>query len=220
VATISADGEPVWTNHLSTSGNEHHEDAQWSTHVVDLAGFADDGSVVLAWEMDSGEGTTRGGWTLDDVCLYAPATPDNRLAITDFSASDGEADRVILSWTNGKHAPLARVVVVRKEGGEMPAGPEDGAVVFEDDAPAIGAAASAEDATAEPGHVYGYAVFASDGTDWLSTATEGRNADLGGAAEAEGLGCGCASPGPAGTGAGALVSLLSVARRRRQSVRA
>ena len=69
--------------------------------------------VSIAWEIISDAGLSMGGWTIDDVCLYAPATPNNRLAVTDFQATDDVEGGITLSWTQPKFAPVERVVVIR-----------------------------------------------------------------------------------------------------------
>jgi MYXO-CTERM domain-containing protein len=218
-ARITADGATVWSNWASgEDGADHTRDKQWMAHVVPLDGAGDDGTVQVAWEIESDQGLHFGGWNVDDVCVFAPATPDNRLAIVDFVASDNSVGAVTLTWTNPRHAPLVRVVVVRKDG-SFPTGPTDGAVVFDDAAPAVEAAMSATDATATPGVEGFYAVYASDGTDWLSTPVEGKNADRGslngdGPEVAPG---GCACDARSGAAGWAVVPLALAALLRRRS---
>lgn len=84
-ASIFANGSVVWTNGEG-SGTEHHTDDQWAPHAVPLNVA---GSVELAFDLVSDSGLELGGWTIDDVCIFVPATPDNRLGITDFAASEG-----------------------------------------------------------------------------------------------------------------------------------
>lgn len=70
----SADDTVVWANHVSGSENsdhdEHHQDAEWISHSVVLDGVTD-GKVRIGWEVLTDEGLTMGGWTIDDVCVYA-----------------------------------------------------------------------------------------------------------------------------------------------------
>jgi uncharacterized protein (TIGR03382 family) len=222
-ARIFADDDVVWDNHSSAAGDEHHRDTAWAPHAIDLEGAADDGEVVLAWEIESDQGLTMGGWTLDDVCIYAPATPDNRLGIHDFAATDGETGGVTLTWTNPLHDPLERVVVVRKEG-SWPTGPTDGAVVFEDGAPVVAAPISVLDVDVDDDVVYSYAVYAHDGDLWLSYTIQGMNADLGsadmpveetGGPDLERGGCACGTTAPAGSWTAGLALLALLQRRRR-----
>jgi uncharacterized protein (TIGR03382 family) len=231
-ARVLADGQEIWSNWSSSSGEEHHQDGQWAPQAIDLLENGDDGSVELAWEIETDEGLTMGGWNIDDVCVYAPATPDNRLGITDFQAGDDEEGGVTLTWTSPRHLPIDRVVVVRSESA-FPAGPTDGSVVYEDGAPEVETPMSVRDETAEGGVQYYYAVFASDGTDWLSYSTEGVNADRGNALDgqtgvtqdppdedtASGCGCASSSAGPWGP-VGLLLASLAVLRRRSASARA
>ncbi len=214
-ARLFADGNEVWANHASTVGDEHSKDSQWAAQVIDLAGAADDGAVVLQWELESDEGLGMGGWNIDDVCLYAPSTPENRLAISDFEAGDEEEGGITLTWTNPRFAPVERVVVVRATDA-FPTGPEDGDVVY--DSPVeVGAPVSFVDDTARKRHGYYYAVYATDGTNWLSTTVDGLNADIGSTAGAADRGCGCdgTSSGVGIGGAGLGLAVLLTARRRR-----
>ncbi|HMV66992.1 MAG TPA: hypothetical protein PKA64_09090 [Myxococcota bacterium] len=216
-ARIRADGQAVWTNFESDvdNGVQHHLDDRWETHVVKLAGQADDGKVELAWDLQSDQGLAFGGWTLDDVCLYAPATPDNRLGVHDLVVTGDRRADVTLTWTQPLHAPVTEVVVVKKVGGP-PTSHTDGKVVFSTKDVAVGAAASAQD-HAGPGEVW-YAVYASDGEHWLSWTREGFNAaavDLDADGEPD-AGCGCATGGASWSWVGAL-GLLAATRRRRVS---
>jgi len=218
-ARILADGDVVWSNYSSEQqeGGFHHEDRRWVQHSVDLRGAADDGEVVLSWEIETDQGLHLAGWNIDDVALYAPATPNNRLAITDLVAGDDEDGGVTVTWTNPQYAPLERVIVVRKEG-ELPTGPSDGEVVFTDDAPELGAPSSTVDTGGKSGQVYWYAAYGDDGTDTLGWTVEGWNADQGsGTGQSSGIaGCSCSTTPSGGhlawLGLGGLVFLL----RRRQ----
>ncbi len=180
-ASILADGEIVWSNWGTdaSGGEEHHIDTQWMPHSVALGAAADDYVVAVSWELESDGGLAYGGWNLDDVCVYAPATADNRLGIIDFVASDdADSDAVVMTWTHPRHAPVEQVKVVRRAD-RYPGSVDDGDVVYTEDAPTPGAAAEAVDETAL-GSFY-YAVYGFDGTSWLSWTVEGWNADTGAA---------------------------------------
>jgi hypothetical protein len=213
-ARIRADGQSVWINHGSDANNgvQHHLDDRWASHVVPLAGQADDGKVQLAWELQTDQGLAFGGWNIDDVCLYAPATADNRLGINDLIVTGDGRSKVSLSWTQPLHAPVTEVVVVKKRGGP-PTSHTDGEVVFSTADVELGATASTTD-KAGAGQVW-YAVYASDGEQWLSWTREGYNA---GAVDLDGdgvpdAGCGCTSGGGfSWAGLGVVGALL--ARRR------
>lgn len=216
-ATITADGADVWENWGSTGGTDTTQDSQWSAQAIDLAGAADDGSVVLSWSLASDQGATFGGWTIDDVQLFAPATPDNRLGIDDFQAGDQEDGGITLTWTQPKHAPVERIVVVRGKDA-FPTGPTDGDVVY-DEAPEVGAPVSFRDEDVKKHRSYFYAVYAFDGTDWLSSTVEGLNADIGSTVGADPndptkKGCGC-DTGNGGVAWLAVGLALVAARRRR-----
>lgn len=218
LAQILADGEVVWTNHVSgdAAGDEHHLDARWVQHSVDLGEATADGAVELAWELITDEGGGFGGWNLDDVCLFAPATPNNRLAIVDFQARAGDADGVALRWTHPEWAPVTEVLVVRTQG-EPPTGPADGTPIYSTQNPDLGAPAVAYDLGAELGEDYWYAVYARDGEDWLGWTVEGRNLasarGTGGGIRAAGCGCTTASA-PSLLGMLPFALLLFVRRRR------
>jgi hypothetical protein len=213
-ATVSADDVELWTNHASEGGVAHTQDRGWAAQALDLAGAGDDGEVVIAWTLATDESMNFGGWTIDDVCVYAPATPDNRLGISDFTASDDREDGVELRWTQPLHGPVERVVVVRKADG-MPTGPDDGEVVYTDDSPEIGAEVSVLDEEPNRKTTYTYAVYAFDGEQWLSWTREGFNADVGGRAKRD---CGCVTSGP-GAGWPLLLGALALVRRSRYARR-
>lgn len=71
-ANVLANGELVWTNYSSDreSGTDHHQDDQWMLHSIPIE--ADDSGVLtIEWEIDTDRGLSMGGWTIDDVCVYA-----------------------------------------------------------------------------------------------------------------------------------------------------
>ncbi|NCG17890.1 MAG: hypothetical protein GWP91_02615 [Rhodobacterales bacterium] len=221
-ARISADDDVVWRNIATgeNDGGKHHIEDQWTPHAVGLDGAGDDGSVQLSWTITSDGGLTFGGWTLDDVCIYAPDTPDNRLGISDLVAvRDGAVIR--LSWTNPLHAPLSGVTLVRNAQ-HMPASPADGTLVFSSTRAEVGDILDFIDVGAPASDVY-YALYATDGENVLSWTREGFNAAFvvgNGPASSNGdgnggAGCGCnAGSTPGGWTWLAALSLLLVRRRR------
>lgn len=217
---ILADGEIVWTNYSSNSqdGGFHHEDGRWVQHSVDLGDATADGEVTLAWEIITDQGLALGGWTIDDVNLYAPATPNNRLAIIDFVAEDDGEGGSELTWTNPQYAPLEEVIIVRKEGA-LPTGPTDGEVVHVDTDPELGAPNSFFDETGGRGTVYYYAAYGGDGSDTLGWTVEGWNADTGSGTgqPSSGIsGCSCnTTPGTGHLAWLGLGGLVLMWRRRR-----
>lgn len=218
-AQILADGELVWTNYSSetTEGGEHHEDRRWVIHSVDLGDATSDGELVLSWEIITDQGLHMGGWNIDDVQLLAPATPNNRLAITDFEAGDDQQGGSILSWTNPKYAPLERVIIVRKLK-ELPTGPDDGEIVAIIDEPELGERMRMQDTTSRPNREYGYAIYGDDGTDTLGWTVQGWNADTGsGFGQSDGIaGCSCdATSSGSGWMFFGVTGLLFALRRRR-----
>ena len=82
-ARVLANDEVIWSNHATdrSIGNEHHQDEQWVTEsfMVDLG---DAESLTLGWELQADAGLTFGGWTIDDLCVYAPAPPPPALEDT------------------------------------------------------------------------------------------------------------------------------------------
>ena len=222
-AVIVANDQEVWTNWASGDDNagEHHEDRQWVSHSVDLGGIGDQGELQIGWELHTDQALEKGGWTIDDVCFLAPATPDNRLGIVDFAAV-GDGGTAELSWTHPVHAPVSRVVVVRNFTG-FPTGWQDGEIVADIPAPLLGEPTERVDVTLD-GRAAWYAVYATDGDAWLSWTVEGWNAayvdgePYDPATDGKGAGgCGCDS-GVGGGGASAwlgVAGLVVLARRRR-----
>lgn len=213
-ARIYADDLEIWSNWATNrnDGGDHHVDDSWAAHVVDLGAEGDDGEVQISWDITSDAGLTFGGWTIDDVCIYAPATPDNRLGIDDFVVTrTPDQPAPMLAWSMPEHAPLDEVVVVRKFGG-YPTGPNDGTVVTRATSPELGAPVAFRDPGAVgKGNVF-YAVYASDGEEWLSWTREGLNA--GSLDVVEGAaGCGCNGNGGSSAGFFALLALLGFRRR-------
>jgi hypothetical protein len=170
---ITANGTEVWSNYEG-AGDDSHLDGQWVAHAVDLQGEGDQTQLEVSFELHSDGGLEFGGWTLDDVCVYAPATPDNRLGIIDFQATD-QGGPIALTWTNPIHAPVDRVVVVRRLD-DWPTSWEDGDLVAEITDPEVGEPEEVIHNNSDGASGY-YAVYASDGTDWLSWTIEGWNAD-------------------------------------------
>ena len=70
-ATITMNGEEVWSNHASVEniGDEHHQDEQWQNHSI-LLDVDDSEQAQFSWEITSDRGLTMGGWTIDNVCVY------------------------------------------------------------------------------------------------------------------------------------------------------
>ena len=191
-ARILADGEQVWTNWgTKQDGVEHHLDDQWMPHAVSLEGHTEDREVQISWEIQSDAGLYFGGWNIDDVCVVAPATANNRLGITNFNATDGLDQEIQLTWTNPNYAPLERVVVIRNAF-QQPQGPTSGQIVYDNRAPELGADIATTDTEVANGY---YAVYAYDGSEWLGWTVEGWNADNGSAT-------GMVTPGTPSTTAG------------------
>jgi len=233
LATVLANDTVVWTNRIGT-GDEHHQDGQWVSHAVDLGGIADQGEVAFRWELSSNGDAEFGGWNIDDVCVMAPATPDNRLGIVDFDASPVGDVEMALSWTHPVHAPLERVVVTRRFD-RFPEAWNDGTIVIDASDPVVGERIETLDLNFNEGASF-YAVYGFDGVAWLSWTIEGWNADtdvlVGGdpppgwvgtdvpppGVEGEGQrlgGCGCAGAGSSGGWLVVGAALLLVRRRQR-----
>jgi MYXO-CTERM domain-containing protein len=172
--------------------------------------------VRVAWRIESDGGLTYGGWNLDDVCVYAPATADNRLGISDLVvARAAGSDEVTVTFTQPRHAPVREVRVVRRRG-DWPSGPDDGDVVWSTDRPEPGEPVTVSDSAS--GADWYYAAYATDGDAWLSWTREGWNAGAIDPVPADQKGCGCASSGPGGGWLG-LAGLVVVGLRRRAARR-
>jgi hypothetical protein len=226
-AWIEVNGEKVWQSGGVPEGNGHTRDDVWVSHVVDLRGAADRGVARVDFLLDSDEGEEFGGWTIDDLCLVAPNTPDNRLGIGDLALVE-DAGVAGLTWTNPTHGPIERVVLVKRTD-RFPTSWEDGTIVADLDAPEPGSEGRAIDGPLAPDTFY--AVYATDGTDWSSFTIEGLNAlehrradalpgseGLGGDGSGSGgagpLGCACDGVGTGGAGLGIFGAALLVRRRR------
>jgi len=171
---IYANDEEVWSNWTSSGGTDHHQDNVWMTHAVDLGGRADRGEVELAWELQSDGGLEFGGWTIDDVCVYAPAHVDNRLAVLDLQAEVDDEGYVHLTWTNPDLGPYTELRIVRNDDG-FPTSVDDGEVVHTDTSPGLGDTGEATDDNDSLTAGY-YAIYTTDGDEWLSWTIEGWNA--------------------------------------------
>ena len=225
-ANVLVDDVLAWTNHATSqaAGDEHHEDEQWALASV-IADDSDlDGSVTIAWQIDSDQGLYFAGWNIDDVAVYAPPTPRNLMTVLDFDASEGEPG-LVLSWTNPSYDGLAELQVVYRADA-YPSGHEDpqGVVVLHIDGPEPGEVAG-HTVTDAPAGVGYYAVFAADGEGtWTRGGYEGYNADQGSpdtwtgddTGGVTGPSCGCASGRSSGSGAGLLVGLLGLVGLRRR----
>jgi len=171
-AEIVVNGTEVWQNRVG-AGSEHHIDAEWINHAVRLPP-ADRGRADVTWRLTSDPGLEFGGWTIDDVCVVVPATADNRLSIDDLTAETLSYTDVRLSWTHPAHAPVERVKLVRNFD-RFPQDHTDGMPIAEYTKPALDAPVVFDDVNYDYGDSY-YAVYAYDGTDWLSWTIEGLNA--------------------------------------------
>jgi len=76
-ARVHVDGKAVWTNHATDRniGDEHHQDETWALHTNAIVDAGEDNEIVLTWELESDQGLSMGGWTIDDVCVYTTAKP-------------------------------------------------------------------------------------------------------------------------------------------------
>jgi MYXO-CTERM domain-containing protein len=71
-ARVHVDGEAVWSNHNSNKDDaeEHHIDETWALHTNSIYDVDGDGTIQIAWELETDQGLTMGGWNVDDVCVY------------------------------------------------------------------------------------------------------------------------------------------------------
>ena len=218
-AKITADGEVVWKNYKGGE-TDHHIDTSWVPHSVDLEGAGDSGLVQVAFSITSDGGLTLGGWNIDDFCILAPDTPDNRLGISGIEGVRDDDRQVTLSWTQPLHEGAEEVFLVRRSTG-FPQGPDDGEVIWTGTDVNLGSTVTVTDHKTPKHNLY-YAVYASDGTNLLSWTREGYNAlKVNGDGEASrepglfnGGGCGCDSQRTP-VGLLALLGVLGVMRRRR-----
>ena len=74
MATIAANGTPVWTNFTSAASATttiNHVDKEWRFSDVDVSAAAASGKVQLRFSLTSDQGLNLGGWNLDDMCVVA-----------------------------------------------------------------------------------------------------------------------------------------------------
>jgi len=89
-ATISANGQQVWTNFASQgmpTTEVNHVDKEWRFQDVDLTPAISGGQMQVTFELDSDPGLELSGWTIDDVCLVAVAGPPPTCAAGDPSCN-------------------------------------------------------------------------------------------------------------------------------------
>jgi MYXO-CTERM domain-containing protein len=73
-ATISADGEAVWTNLNSMEGNQsntHHLDLEWRFQNIPLSSKFAGPELELQFSMTADQGLEFGGWQIDEMCIVA-----------------------------------------------------------------------------------------------------------------------------------------------------
>lgn len=207
-ANVLLNNKGIWNNAESSV----HVDEEWASHVVSLRGNDSRGRFTLGFELNTGWQQQYGGWNIDDICIYAPASPDNRLGITGITATRRSDDKnVELTWNNPLHGPVQTVRVVRKKGA-WPTSHTDGDVVAEFSNPDLGSIGNFVDPKSKGGKLF-YAVYATDGTDWLSWTEVGDNAIN----VVEGGGCSTTGSSPAGLMPLLLPFGLMGLRRRRSA---
>ena len=90
-AEIWANGEQAWENFTSTNSfegaNTHHRDSEWRFHDVELTDFiGPEGTVDLAFILQSDGGLEFGGWNLDELCIVGHS------AVAEATCGDGWVD--------------------------------------------------------------------------------------------------------------------------------
>lgn len=70
-ASIYSNGTMVWRNLDTEDGATHHLDTEWVFHDVPLSQGILDGTVQVAFEINSDQGLEFGGWNIDDLCVVA-----------------------------------------------------------------------------------------------------------------------------------------------------
>ncbi len=97
VASVLANGAPIWSNHASAEGTEATQDAEWMLHTLAFdAGGAE--ALALTWQIQTTAEAVHGGWNIDDVCVYRPLQAEDTgdtgetTDTGDTAASDSGAD--------------------------------------------------------------------------------------------------------------------------------
>lgn len=71
-AEVLANGQVVWSNLASGSGEVHHIDREWRFHDVELsAQTIPGGELEVTFSMTTNRFGSTGGWTIDDFCIVA-----------------------------------------------------------------------------------------------------------------------------------------------------
>jgi Leucine-rich repeat (LRR) protein len=105
--------------------------------------------------------------------------PQRRLVVSDLNASNGEDEKVTLTWTNPSGSDLSKIVIRRKTGG-YPQDHTDGTLVFPDSSPRRGKSETYVNKNLINDTAYYYAIFCEDTNDyWHDLVIVGENADTG-----------------------------------------
>ncbi len=184
-ASIWMGDQAIWQNPATLRGMHHVLDSEWSEQEVPLDDWlmpAD--PVTFVWALQTDPGLQFGGWHIDDVCVVELADLAGHYRVRDLIASS-DLPQVELSWTQPWMTPIARTVLVRKEG-SPPSGPEDGAVVDEEDAPTPGQVRTVVDTDVDLGVTYYYALYVAgyDPDSWFADLVLGENLVQGAAVDA------------------------------------
>jgi len=73
-AWVEVNGTTVWSNYAGPNQNDssnHHEDAHWAFRSYEVTDLVSDGTIEVEWHLESDQGLTFGGWTVDDVRVLA-----------------------------------------------------------------------------------------------------------------------------------------------------
>jgi hypothetical protein len=74
-AELSVNGIGIWTQLAGASENDasnHHQDRHWALRTYEITDLVSaDGSVQVTWDLVTDGGLQLGGWTIDDVKVFA-----------------------------------------------------------------------------------------------------------------------------------------------------
>ena len=73
-AWVEVNGTLIWENIAGANQNDassHHEDTHWAFRSYDVTDLVDEGAIEVEWHLETDQGLTMGGWTIDDVRVLA-----------------------------------------------------------------------------------------------------------------------------------------------------
>jgi MYXO-CTERM domain-containing protein len=73
-AWVEVNGTLIWENIAGANQNDassNHEDTHWAFRSYNVTDLVDEGAIEVEWHLETDQGLTMGGWTIDDVRVLA-----------------------------------------------------------------------------------------------------------------------------------------------------